>query len=82
MLADVSQLGPFSVLGKLRHLVGVRFDEHSQPYGLNMVAEGSLCVYCNSLWIGIFMVILYSMGAPLWVFLPFALSAVAIVMSR
>lgn len=82
MLADASQAGPFGLLLKFRKIVGVRFNERSEPYGANSLADGILCIYCNSLWIGIILTLLYMIGMPMYILLPFALSAGAIVLSR
>lgn len=44
--------GPGDIFGRFRAWLGVRFDEHSRPYGTNWRAEAILCFYCLSLWIG------------------------------
>jgi hypothetical protein len=82
MLADPTQVGPFNLLLKFRNKVGVRFDEHSAPYGENNFADGLLCIYCNSIWIGIILTLLYMLNIPMIILLPIALSAGAILASR
>lgn len=42
--------GPFGVFEKFRELVGVRYNQYSEPYGLNGLADGVLCLWCNSVW--------------------------------
>lgn len=76
-----SEDGPFECFGKLRHLLGVRYDQSSQPYGTNWLAKGVTCVWCNSVWFGFFWVILYLFLAQyaVWLAAPLALSAVAIL---
>lgn len=73
--------GPWDYLAALRVRLGVRYDEYSQPYGTNVVASAMLCVWCNSVWVGVFQALatLLSQEVALWIFLPFALSATAIV---
>lgn len=80
----VDEVGPFGVLALFRHRVGIRHDEHSQPYATNELAELFLCVYCLSVWLGIFCAVLYYFYpvATYWLCLPFALSAVACVVSK
>lgn len=43
--------GPGDILGRFRSWLGVKFDEHSRPYGTNWRAEAILCFYCLSLWV-------------------------------
>lgn len=68
--------GPFDLLSKLRYTVGVRFDEHSLPYGTNVVSRGIICRYCNSMWLGIFFWVLICISPTLGVYIamPFAIS--------
>ena len=77
----VNEDGPFDVLGHMRHRLGVRFDEYSQPYGENELAQALTCTWCTSIWVGFVIAALYA-AAPTAVLicsLPFALSAGAIV---
>lgn len=84
MLADVEQGGPFGLLHRLRSISGVKYTEHSTPYGTNVVSEAMLCIYCNSVWIGFVFAVLYAILGPLAVIvaLPFALSGAAIVIKE
>jgi hypothetical protein len=77
----VNEDGPFNVLGRLRHRLGVRFDEYSQPYGENELAKALTCTWCTSIWVGVAFAVLYALAptAVLICSLPFALSAGAIV---
>lgn len=84
MLADTNQSGPFGFLDWLRSKAGVRFNQMNVAYGTNSLAEGLLCVYCVSVWIGTGFTVLFYF-APTWAFwlaLPFALSALAIVANK
>jgi hypothetical protein len=49
----VSEAGPFEVFAKLRHKIGVRYDERSIPYGTNVVANAFSCIWCLSFWTSI-----------------------------
>ena len=74
--------GPFGVFDKFRHMVGVRYTPESLPYGNNEFANMVLCIYCNTVWIGLVLTILFLLLDYIVVALcfPFALSAVAIVL--
>ena len=75
--------GPWDMLAKLRHLVGVRPDERGVPYGTNTLAKGILCGWCSSVWIGLLWAVLYYLWPCVWwLALPLALSAGAIVVDR
>jgi hypothetical protein len=84
MLAYVDEGGPWNILHKLRHLIGVRYDEQSNPYGTNTFANGALCVVCNSVWFGVFVAVTYAIIPELAVliFLPLALSDIAILLEK
>lgn len=51
----VHEDGPGDIFVKLRSFIGVRFDEHSNRYGTNMVAQAFTCVWCLSIWIAAIM---------------------------
>ena len=78
----VFEEGPFLVLVKMRSLAGVYYDEFSEPQGRNVFARALLCVWCISFWVAIGFTVLYFYGVAFWVALPFALSAVAIIIER
>ena len=74
LLAD--EAGPFDILGRLRHLAGVRYDDVGSPYGSNELARGLMCVWCSSVWIGGIWALGYYLipGVTFWLALPLALS--------
>lgn len=76
--------GPWNFMVKLRHMVGVRYNEQSEPYGQNELATMLLCMWCNSFWIGLLSLALYIISEPLafYVSLPFALSAGVILLEE
>lgn len=75
--------GPFEVFAKLRHGLGVRYDESSVAYGTNWFAKGVVCPACASVWFGIGWAIAYVLWEPSWLIaLPFALSAGAMMFER
>lgn len=80
----VNEYGPFNLLERLRYRLGVRYDESLQRIGTNVVAEAFTCMWCLSVWVGMVLSIaLYAMPVlSVWLFLPFALSAGAIVIER
>lgn len=75
----VKEDGPWDLLCRLRHLIGVRYDEHSRAYGLNVVASGLTCVWCASVWVGGLLTVAYlAWPVATWLAcLPLALSAAA-----
>lgn len=84
MLADTNQSGPFDMLDWLRSKLGVRFDQMSQPYGSNSLSKGLLCIYCNSVWFGTAYTLVYLLSPDwaLYLSLPLALSAAAILLEK
>ena len=76
--------GPLAIFARFRRHVGVHYDEYSNPSGTTELARGILCVWCNSMWIGLFWTGLYFVfrDAVLWLALPFALSAGAVIVER
>jgi hypothetical protein len=80
----VEEGGPWNLLGRLRHRLGVRYDEASRAYGLNVLSEALTCAWCLSLWTGAGWTIFWLATGrlALWVALPFCLSAAAVVVQR
>lgn len=84
-----NEAGPADMFGKFRSMIGVKFDQYSNPYGTNWVAEGVLCFYCLSVWIG-FVVMVWLMIAALLDFIllgvillfPLAFSGVAVYLKK
>lgn len=49
--------GPYDVLGRFRDWAGVRYDSYSNPYGKNELSKALICVYCLSVWVGLFIAV-------------------------
>jgi len=84
LLSSPLESGPWGVLDKLRWKLGVRFDEYSIPYGTTVLSRGIICLWCSSVWVGVVEAIL-ALASPtvaLALFLPFALSGVAILLNH
>jgi hypothetical protein len=82
LLYDVEQAGPLGLMDKVRFFLGVRFDNEGQPITEpGSLAEGVLCVYCNSLWIGLSFTLLFVINkmVAFVVALPFAWSTAGII---
>jgi len=72
--------GPYRLFARLRKAAGVRYDEHSIPAGGNEFARMILCPWCSSIWFGAALAGTYLLWpAVVWLALPFALSAAAIL---
>lgn len=69
-------------LDKLRDWAGVEIDALGRPMNIRgSFADGLMCVYCNSLWVGGAITLLHAIS-PRLAFaasLPFALSAVVVL---
>lgn len=75
--------GPLDVFARLRHLLGVRYDQRNQPYGSNWFAKGVVCPACASVWFGFLWAGAYLLWKPAWmVALPFALSTCAVAIEK
>lgn len=76
--------GPFHILKRMRHLAGVKWDASSQPYGSNELAKGLICVWCNSVWIGLLLALAYVWQPDItrWYCLPLALSTAAVLVEQ
>jgi len=75
--------GPWAVFSRFRGFLGVEHDDHGNPRGTNTLAEGVLCLWCCSVWIGLLLGALYYLWRDSWwLSLPFALSAAAIAIDR
>lgn len=76
--------GPWEVLTRLRYLLGERYNERSQPYGTTMISKLAGCIWCNSIWVGLLVVLIYELSptAYLWVTMPLSLSAGAIALEE
>lgn len=80
----VSEAGPWNILAKFRHWVGIREDERGQSYGLNVLAGALSCIWCFSVWAGLGLAALHWLSPMLafWLSLPLALSAAAIIIGK
>ena len=75
--------GPFEVFARIRHVLGVRYDDRSMAYGTNWLAKGVVCPACASVWFGTFWAVAYWLWPDVWwLALPLALSAGAIALER
>lgn len=77
--------GPWDLLEKIRHLVGVKYNQNSDRIGTNVVSKGVICIWCNSIWIGTIFILLHVVvGTDTTTLLatPFALSTLAIIIER
>lgn len=74
--------GPWDVLHWFRHFVGMRYDEYSRLYGLNVFAQGLACSVCASIWVGFPVGLLYFLAPDyriilLLVLFPFAAGGIS-----
>jgi hypothetical protein len=86
LIADDSEDGPFDILHKIRYFLGIRYDERGrmlsvdEPPIYRELGRAVSCMWCLSLWIGLFVALVphqYRM-----VFLPFSLSAAALIINK
>lgn len=75
------EAGPLDILLRIRHWLGVRYTKENVPVGTNMLSRMALCLYCNTIWIGIILTAVYLLTPVIvfWVCVPFALSGVAVL---
>jgi hypothetical protein len=81
----VDENGPWSFMDRFRHSVGVRQDELTGLwYGETHLADLLTCVWCTSFWVAILASLAYLIApeTTVWLSLPFALSAVACIISE
>lgn len=75
--------GPGEIFARLREWLGVAYDPHGTPYGTTWLSKGIVCPWCNSVWFGAFWALAYGlMPWVVWVALPLALSAGAIIVQE
>lgn len=84
-----NEAGPADIFGRLRARTGVKYDQYSNPYGTNWIAEGVLCFYCLSVWVAFGVTLLIIVAAALdriviaeWILFPFAVSGAAVFMKK
>lgn len=72
--------GPFDLFIKIRTWLGVVWDIKSKPEGNNVISKGIICIWCNSIWFGGFWIVAYLLSPMvIWLALPFAISAGAVL---
>lgn len=77
------ETGPFDVFVRVRHLLGVRYDDYSVMYSANWIGKGVICIWCNSVWFGALWALLWFLFPwAWWLALPFALSTAAVIVER
>jgi hypothetical protein len=78
--------GPFDIFINLRKLVGISHDDEGLPdeWPHKFLPEVIHCIWCNSIWIGFFWAVSYSIleSPTIFLSLPFALSAGAIFLNK
>lgn len=76
--------GPFRLFELVRGKIGVRRDAKGENYGTNNFAVGVVCIWCNSIWVGVALMGLYmfSKQITVWVCFPLALSTIALTLSE
>jgi hypothetical protein len=80
----VREEGPWCILARLRHRIGVRSTDAGVPYGLNVMAEGLTCVWCTSVWTATFLALSYVWmpAITICICVPLALSAGALLIEK
>lgn len=72
--------GPYLLLARLRRRAGVYYDENNERQADNELAKAFNCPSCLSMWVAAFVGLAYWLtSAAVWLCLPLALSAVAII---
>lgn len=81
----VNEDGPWDMFTRLRVFAGVRYDgETFQQTASNVVAGAFMCIWCMSIWIGLILLIAWSLWPQptLWIATLLALSAGAILIDK
>ena len=55
----VHEAGPWNIIARFRHLIGIRYDAWSNPVGNNVFAQALMCVWCISIWVAAFVAPIY-----------------------
>jgi len=79
----VNEDGPWDILIRFRGIIGVHY-VLSVRAGKNVVARAFLCIWCLSVWVGLFatLAFLVTPNITIIALTPFALSAVAIIIGE
>lgn len=81
----VNEDGPWQMFTRLRTLAGVRYNgEDFQLEAPTMLAGAFACIWCMSVWVGLFWWALWNAwpSLALWTTTPLAFSAAAILVDR
>lgn len=81
----VNEDGPGDIFTRLRVLAGVRYDgETFQQTADNVIAGAFMCIWCMSIWVGLILMIAYSLlpQPTLWIATPLAFSAATIMVDQ
>ena len=72
--------GPFHIFYRLRKAAGQRLNADGIPYNTTHLAEGLACLWCNSVWFGVLLTVMFAICGriALMVALPLALSCIAV----
>lgn len=89
MMANDWEAGPAGLLAKLRKRAGLVYTDSGDPVTIpGSLAEGLMCTYCNSIWIGLVFTVVYMFlgllqpgtGFPaIILFVPLALSGASVL---
>lgn len=76
--------GPYDIATRIRYWAGVRYDKNSSEYPETELGKLVMCMYCNSVWIGMGLVALYALSPKLTLLLsaPFSLSGGSLLINR
>jgi hypothetical protein len=80
----INESGPFAVFRKIRSTVGVKRNTQGDIYGDTFLAQLFSCLWCMSIWVGIGVVSAYYFlpYIMIWIYLPFVLSDISIIVDR
>ena len=88
VLADDLIAGPRGILTWFRRKLGLEYDEYGHPDAPpGSLADLISCVYCNALWIGLFLTIIYALLEltvlpARWLFAPLAAGGLAVLIQE
>lgn len=80
----MNEAGPYNVLHRLRFWAGIRHNRENAPIATTELAKVFQCHWCLSLWVSLVFVVglCFSPGWTFTAALPFALSAVSILIAE
>ena len=79
-----NEAGPYDIFERSRKCAGTYYDEYSNPQGKNELAKMLICLWCNSIWIGLVLAVGYWLLGDfvVWLSLPLALSTITILIDE